>query len=134
MKKQVAFYAKEILDHFCLVYQKNEFLIDIRYFLLIANSDTYNVIINYVVQKMEDILKTNETVLVHLNMMSFTLTHIDKHYSFIKNVCIFFQEKFPDKLEKCFVYHASFLFSQLIKILSKFVDKKTREKIVLVKE
>lgn len=134
LKKQIIICSNEILSKLCFVNHENQVILDTRYFLLMATKDNYSAISEYVVCIIANLLTIYETVFVHINMQSITLTHLDKHYNFIKNICILFQEKFPDKLEKCFVYNAPFLFSQLFKIVSRFIDKKTQKKIELVKE
>jgi hypothetical protein len=40
---------------------------------------------------------------------------------------------FPDKLNVCYVYNAPFIFSKVISIVGAFVDKKTQQKIKLIK-
>ncbi len=132
IKNKLTFCIKEILSNWCFPVKENEIILDTQFFILIANLDNYGPIMNSAISLIEEILKTNETIIVHLNMKSFTLTHLEKHYSFIKNICILLQEKFPDKLEKCLVYNAPFLFAQLFSIVSKFIDKKTQKKIKLI--
>ena len=39
---------------------------------------------------------------------------------------------YPDKLDKCYIYEAPFVFQQIIGMLSMFIDKKTLSKIQLV--
>ena len=134
IKKNMIWCISEILSYVSFIVRENEMVLDTRYFVLIASPETYNIILESVICKIVKILENYQTVIVHLNMKTFTLTHVDKHYSFIKNICILLQERFPDKLEKCFVYNATFLFSQLFKIVSKFIDKKTQKKIELVKD
>jgi len=134
LKKQIIVCSNEILTKLCSAIHENEVILDTRYFLLIATSENYNIILEYVIGIIQQLLTKYTTVFVHINMQSISLIHLDKHYTFIKNICILLQEKFPDKLEKCFVYNAPFLFSQLFKIISRFIDKKTQKKIELVKE
>jgi hypothetical protein len=40
---------------------------------------------------------------------------------------------FPDKLNICNVYNAPFIFSKVISIIGAFVDKKTQQKMKLMK-
>lgn len=132
MKGKITFCVKEILSNWCFPVKENEIILDSQFFILIASTDNYGIIMNSAISLIEEILKTNETITVHLNMKLFTLIHLEKHYSFIKNICLLLQEKFPDKLEKCFVYNAPFLFTQFFSIVSKFIDRKTQKKIKLI--
>lgn len=132
VKGKISLCIKEILSNWCFPVKENEIILDSQFFILIATTDNYGIIMNSAISLIEEILKTNETITVHLNMKSFTLIHLEKHYSFIKNICILLQTKFPDKLEKCFVYNAPFLFTQFFSIVSKFIDRKTQKKIKLI--
>jgi len=62
-----------------------------------------------------------------------TISDIDQYYSIIREISEIFKMKFPDKLEECFIYNAPFIFTQFIKIVSVFADKKTMNKMKLVK-
>ena len=65
-------------------------------------------------------------------MKSLTLSDVDKHKIFIQNIAVFLKEKYPNKLEKCYVYNAPFVFAQIYNIVSIFIDKDTQKKIELV--
>ena len=67
-------------------------------------------------------------------MKTLSLRDIDKYYGFICKISQIMKSDFQDKMEKCYIYNASFVFSQLIKLISKFIDKKTQDKIQLVDE
>ena len=49
-------------------------------------------------------------------------------------MAIYFAQKYPDKLYKCYIYNASFIFESLLKIISTFIEKDTLNKILLVRE
>ena len=51
---------------------------------------------------------------------------------FAVNITNLLNEEFPDKLIKCYIYNAPFIFSQIITLVSKFIDKKTQNKIELI--
>jgi len=122
----------EVLNRFCFVIRDNHIVLDYRYFKFIANKENYAVIIQTVVGIMRGCLEKHELMIVHLNMKSLTLVDIDRHYSFIRDISEIMQRTFPDKLRKCFVYNAPFLFSQLYNTISMFIDKTTQKKIQLV--
>ena len=56
------------------------------------------------------------------------------YLQFIKFFAETLKTRFPDKLEKCFVYDVSFVFYQCYSIISNFLDKKTQQKIQLIKQ
>jgi hypothetical protein len=41
-------------------------------------------------------------------------------------------QQYPNKLNTCYIYETSFIFNTLYSILSKIIDKKTKDKIVFV--
>ena len=122
----------EVLNRFCFVIRDNHIVLDYRYFKFIANKENYQVIIQTIIGIMRECLEKYDLMNVHLNMKSLTLVDIDRHYSFIREISEIMQKTFPDKLQKCFVYNAPFLFSQLYNTISMFIDKTTQKKIQLV--
>ena len=67
-------------------------------------------------------------------METLTLLHIEKYLPFIKQLSELLREKFTDKLQNCYVYNASFIFSKILSIVTLFIDKKTQLKIKLINE
>jgi hypothetical protein len=70
---------------------------------------------------------------VHLNLQSFSIADADKHSGYVRSISGFFGDKYPDKLNKCYIYNASFVFETIFKIINTFIDKDTLKKLVLVK-
>lgn len=119
------------LNRFCNIKEKSIFM-DYQIFKYFANESNYDIITSFVIDCLKSILKNNEMFTIHLSLKSLTLTELDKHYNYITKVCTIFKNEFPDKLDTCFVYHAPFVFSQIISIISVFIDKKTQKKLQLV--
>jgi hypothetical protein len=69
---------------------------------------------------------------VHVNLKKLTLIDIDKHKEFIQDMSGHLKNKYPDKLIKCYIYNAPFVFSQIFNIVSLFIDKDTQKKIELI--
>jgi len=108
-----------------------DIILDYRYFKLIAIEDNYEIIINTIIQNINENLKTNNTFTIHIYMKSLTLTDLDKYYPFICRITEILKTCYPDKLEKCYIYDAPFIFKQIFSIVSIFIDKKTQLKIQL---
>lgn len=125
------FLIKEYLNKICFI-KDSSLYIDYRFFKHIANDVTYNFITESIVNSLKNILKTHETFYIHLSLKSLTLNDVDKHYSYITKICTLFKDEFPDKLQSCFIYNAPFIFTQVISIISLFIDKKTQKKISLL--
>jgi hypothetical protein len=123
--------AELFLEKFCIVKEKSVY-IDYYIFKYFANAANYNTITLFVVNCLKRVLEKHEIFTIHLSLKSLTLKELDKHYSYIANVCTIFKNEFPDKLDSCFIYNAPFVFTQIISIISVFVDKKTQKKIQLV--
>lgn len=121
----------EILKNLCYI-KENCINLNYIYFKYFATKDNYNCILNYIANNMDNILLDNENVVVHINMKTLTIADIDKHKGFIKFISLYFQEKYPKKLAKCYVYNSPFVFNQLYNIVCMFIDKETQKKIELV--
>jgi hypothetical protein len=109
-------------------------VIDVKYIKHFANQYTYDIITSHFDNIFSHVLKHHDTYSIYVNLQSFSLTDIEKHYSFCKNMSIYFSEKYPDKLYKCYLYNSSFMFESLLKIMSTFIDKDTLNKFLLVRE
>ena len=123
--------AQEIINKFCSVDDRSVY-IDYEIFKTIANDLTYDIITNLLVFNLKKALNSSETFTIHLSLKRLTLKELDKHYSYITKICTLFKSEFPDKLDTCFVYNAPFVFTQIINIISVFIDKKTQKKIKLM--
>lgn len=121
-----------ILHCLCNI-NNNSLIIDYNYFKYFASNQTYNLITQIITNNIDIILQKNDLFIVYVNMNKLTITEIDKHKDFIKYISVFLKEKYPNKLYKCFVYNAPFVFSQLFNIICLFIDKETQSKIELIK-
>ena len=122
----------DILTKLCFI-NKNAIIINYIYFKYLATEQTYSFILIYITNIIDTILLNNNELIIYINTKKLTLFDIDKHKIFIQNISCYFQEKYPDKLKKCYVYNAPFVFKHFFNIMSAFIDKKTIDKIELVK-
>lgn len=111
----------------------NELLINYSYFKYIASQNTYDIIIQMVLNNIDNILQTRQKFIVHFNIKSLTVAEYDKHKSFISRVSDLLKNRYHDQLYKCYVYNPPFIFEQLYNLISVFIDKDTQKKIELVK-
>lgn len=121
----------EVFEGLCCI-QDNSIIMHYSYFKHFAMNDTYDIILQFIVSNIENILKDNDTFSVHVNARHLSLTDVDKHRNFILKMSQMLNEKFPYKLQKCYIYDAPFIFSQVFSIVSKFIDKETQRKIHVV--
>lgn len=131
---QISKTLNEILLAFCNSNDENEIILDYRYFKILSNLNCvhYDSIIQHVIDVIRTTLEKKDNFIIHVCLKSLSLTDIDKYYQFICKISEILKTTFPDKLEKCFIYKAPFIFSQVFTIISVFVDKKTLTKIELV--
>ena len=122
----------DILSKLCLV-NKNTVLINYIYFKYLATETIYNFILTYITNNIDNILSTNNEFIVHVNMQKLSIGDIDKHKLFITNLSLVLKDRYPNKLLKCYIYKAPFMFKQIFNMISVFIDKETQEKIELVK-
>jgi len=122
---------QETLNKFCKIEDESVY-IDYQIFRHIASDFTYDIITQIIVNALTSALSKSNTFTIHLSLKNLTLKELDKHYSYIAKVCALFKTEFPDKLETCYIYNAPFVFSQVISIISVFIDKKTQKKICLM--
>lgn len=110
-------------------YENNNLILDYRYFKYSATNTNYIYIINHIVKTINHILNTHNLFNVYVCMQYLSVLDIDKHSHFIYNISNTLKIKFPDKLNKCHVYNAPYIFTNIYNLISTFVDKKTQEKI-----
>ena len=120
---------QELLHNFCHIKLNNEITINYKYFKIINTFIDKNNILNYIIFVVENILKNYNTFIVHVNIEKLTLLEVEKNKEFVQNMSNLLKERFPDKLEVCFIYESSFIFKQIYNLLALFIDKKTLKKI-----
>ena len=123
---------KDIIDGLCTV-TDDLIILDNIYFKHFATKETYSIIISHITTNIDNILSLYEGFTVHINMKNLTMTDIDKHLKFIQHISMLFKERYSNKLIKCFVHNAPFIFSKMLTIVSMFIDKETMSKIELLK-
>lgn len=134
-KLNIVIEPRELLSNLCFIQENsNNILLDYRYFKCFVAVEDYDNIFGYFNKLIAKVLQTNETFNVHVFIKTLTISDMDNCSSFITNISDVMKEKYPDKLGNCFIYNASFIFTQLVKIISRCVDKKTQEKIKLIDE
>lgn len=121
----------EIFDGLCFT-KDNCVIMNYPYFKHFAVNDTYDVILQFIISKIENVLENNDTFVVHVNAIHLSLTDVDKHRNFILKMSQILSERFPYKLHKCYIYEAPFIFSQVFNLVSKFIDKDTQKKIHVI--
>ena len=124
----------EILDGFIRV-NDDGLVIEPKFLKQFANQHTYDLIVNYMDKLIIQLLKTPlETFNMYINLQSLSLVDLEKNVTFFKNLATFFSDRYPDKLNKCYIYNASIIFETIFKMMKNFIDKETLAKLQIVKE
>uniref|UniRef100_A0A6C0F5D5 CRAL-TRIO domain-containing protein n=1 Tax=viral metagenome TaxID=1070528 RepID=A0A6C0F5D5_9ZZZZ len=124
--------TNDLLESFCHITNTNKIILDYRIFKYIARPSTYDVLIKHISSKINLLLKSNPTFSVHICTKLLTISGADKHILFIYKLTESLNSSYPDKLEKCYIYDAPFIFQKIIGMLSLIIDKKTLSKITIV--
>ena len=123
---------KEILNG--IGHIKNDcIIIEFKFFKYFCAPVTHELITSYMDQLTTEVVSNYNKFNVHLNLQSFSIADADKHSGYVRSISGFFGDKYPDKLNKCYIYNASFVFETIFKIINTFIDKDTLKKLVLVK-
>lgn len=121
----------EIFSGLCCI-KDNAIVMHYPYFKHFAMNETYDIILQFIVSNIENILKNSGSFSVHVNANNLSISDVEKHRSFIFKMSQTLNEKFPYKLHKCYIYNAPLIFAQVFNIISMFIDKETQRKIHLV--
>lgn len=120
-----------ILKGLCNI-KDDAIVMDYVYVKYFATKITYNIIINHITNNIDEILSKYPKFNVYVNLKKLTLVDVDKHKDFIQDISIILRDRYPDKLTKCYIYNAPFVFSQIFNMISYFIDKDTQTKVELV--
>jgi hypothetical protein len=136
ISKQIVLYIESgnieaILNNLCYI-DNNEIKINYVYFKYFAHTETYDCILNAISNNIDTLLLTNPTFSVHVNMQTINITDVNKHKDYIKYISDYLKNKYPNKLNICYIYNAPFIFAQIYKIISVFIDKETQQKIKVI--
>ena len=110
----------------------NGIVIDLKYLKYFANANTYELITNHIDQILAYLVSQKGVFIIYLNIQSLSLVDADKHSNYLKAISYYCANKYPNRLFKCYIYNASFMFDAFFNILKHYVDKETQSKVILV--
>lgn len=123
---------KDLLSNLCNIDINDCISINYPYFKYIGSSYTYETIITHICRTIDEALLNNDIFSVRINFKSLSVSEINKHKTFLLNLAALMKAKYPNQLEKCYIHNAPTIFTQLLCLISMFVDKETRAKMVLI--
>jgi hypothetical protein len=124
---------QEILEG--LVYIKdNNMIIEPKYLKYFGSVHTYDIIVNYIDHNMSSLTCKYDRINMHINLQSISIVDFEKHVHFCKYLTAIFSEKYPERLNKWYIYNVSLIFEAIFSAVKHFIDKVTLNKITQVKE
>lgn len=108
--------------------------VDYKFFKKYMTPALYESFVTHVLTLSEDLLTKVELLDIHVCMKTLSITDFDKHREFIFQFVQLVQTRYPNKLNKCFIYEAPSIFAQMYKLLSVIMDKETKQKITIVEK
>jgi hypothetical protein len=124
------------LNNICKI-MDNQLMIDLRFFNLIANDDTYNIITDKLCHTINELLRLTgggETCVAHVCLKGVSPKTIIKHSKFIKHICDLFTTVYTDNLKNVYIYNPGFIFEQIFKLCAKMIDATTRNKYIILEK
>lgn len=121
----------DIINGLCTI-KDSSIILDNNYFKHFATKETYSIIVSRIIFNIDSILSAHDSFIVHINMKNLNVSDIDKHLKFIQYISTLFKERYQNKLTKCFIHNAPFIFSKLLNIIHLLIDKETQKKIEIV--
>jgi len=104
-------------------------ILDYRFFKLIGTPNNYDIFLNNLMNKIEELINSTNLFDLYFNIDTITLTELDKYSTFFIKVAKLFSEKYPDCLNNFYIIGSGFMFQSMNKLFSLILPKKTREKI-----
>lgn len=120
-----------ILNNLCYI-NGQTLVLDYDYFQHFAKFDNYDMIINDIIEKIDIILSIHKTFFVYGNLNNLSVFEVFKHLYYIEKLSKILVDKYPNRLNKCYLCNAPGIFTLLLSIIKPFIDTGTDEKIILI--
>jgi len=123
----------ELLHNFCYISSnENDVTLNFKSLKLINKQLTNDFLLEHLIKNIDLVLTKYDVFKFHINVKSISILDVDKNKDFIKTASIVLKEKYPCRLDTCYIYEAPSMFSNIFKLIFAFVDKETQKKIKIV--
>jgi len=122
----------ETLNNFCYISNEKDVTLNFKSLKLLNKQLSNEFLLEHITNNIDLLLTQNMLFNVHINIKSISILDIDKNKDFIQKASLVFKEKYPGKLDNCYIYEAPGIFSSLYKIIFAFIDKETQKKFKIV--
>jgi hypothetical protein len=123
----------ELLHNYCYTTNDNDIIICLKSLkLLNKNKIPYDFLLEHLIKIIDIVLSKNIMFNIHINVKSISIVDVDINQDFIKKASLVLKDKYPYKLENCYIYEAPSIFTSLCKIIFAFIDKETQKKFKII--
>jgi len=123
----------ELLNNFCYISSnENDITLNCKSLKLLNKQLSIDFLIEHIIKNIDMVLTKYNVFKFHINVKSISILDVDKNKEFIKNASIILKEKYPYRLDICYIYEAPSMFTNIFKLIFAFVDKETQKKIKIV--
>ena len=123
----------ELLHNFCYVSSnENDITLNFKSLKLINKQLSNDFLLEHLIKNIDLVLTKYSVFRFHINVKSISILDVDKNKDFIQKASIILKEKYPYKLDICYIYESPKMFSNIFKLIFAFVDKETQKKIKIV--
>jgi hypothetical protein len=112
----------------------NKIYFSYEMFKLYANDDNYEIIQTYLLNVIKQCIEFHSKFELHMNINSFTVSACERHKKFVillTQQCLQEKKNFSYLLTKFYVYYTPNTISNIIQIVTPFIDPVVRPKFVL---
>ena len=94
-----------------------------------------NLILSHIINVFNNAILISETqfncqqIIIKADLTGVSFNHIDT--DFIKTLTIILQNRYPDRLYKCYISNPPIIFTSVWNLIKKLIDKNTRDKVVI---
>jgi hypothetical protein len=125
----------ELLHTFCYISSnENDITLNFKSLKLINKQLSNDFLLEHLINNIDLVLTKYNVFKFHINVKSISILDVDKNKDFIQKASIVLKEKYPCKLDICYIYEAPNMFSNIFKLIFAFVDKETQKKIKIVEQ
>lgn len=123
----------ELLHNFCYISSnENDITLNFKSLKLINKQLSNDFLLEHLIKNIDLVLTKYNVFRFHINVKSISILDVDKNKEFIHKASIVLKEKYPYRLDTCYIYDAPSMFSNIFKLIFAFVDKETQKKIKIV--
>jgi hypothetical protein len=132
-KRGINIPLNEIISLFC--YNEKDVMLINFYCIKWLKNIEKQMIINIIRNTILGIIENGyQKLTIHVCLKSLSVSQIDTYYSLFKDASIIFKKEFPERLEKCYLYHCSSIFRYVYKLISTMLERETLERVEVYKK